>query len=280
MAVRLLARLPLVVALAAIVFGWIGLNLDGDYFRDALAYWRPDLDDLYGGRRVGVMSTYLYSPAFAQLMWPVGLLPWPVFAALWSGLNLVALVWMVGPYLAALLFFVPFSPVVDEISTGNIHILLGAAIVIGFRWPAAWALPLLTKITPGVGILWFAGARQWRKLLVGLAGTLGIAVVSFVTIPGGWFDWFDTLQRSSELPVTGEVAVIPGPLWLRVAVAAAIGVGGGIVGHRWLAPVAATIALPVPWSSGLSLLVASLALARTQWERWLQDTFGRLRGIR
>ena len=263
---RLLHRIPVVVAIAAIVFGWIGLNLDGDYFRDALAYWRPDLDDLYGGRRVGILSTYLYSPAFAQLMWPFGLLPWPVFAALWSGLNLVVLVWMVGPILAAALFFLPFSPVVDEISTGNIHILLGAAIVIGFRWPAAWALPLLTKVTPGVGILWFAGARNWRAFLVGISVTLVIAAISFATIPDGWFEWIDTLRRSSQLEVTGEVAVIPGPLWLRVFAGAAVAVMGGTFGLRWLAPVAATIALPVPWSSGMSLLVASLALTRDTWQ--------------
>lgn len=276
LAARMLRRLPLIVAIGAIAFGWIGLNLADIYFRDAMAYWRPDLDDLYGGRQVGVMSTYLYSPAFAQLMWPFGLLPWPVFAALWSGLNLVALVWMVGPYLAALLFFVPFSPVVDEISTGNIHILLGAAIVIGFRWPAAWALLLLTKITPGIGILWFAGARQWRALIVGVVTTLAIAALSFLTIPNGWIEWIETLRRSSELPVT-EVAVIPGPLWLRVGAAAVLAIIGGALGMRWLAPVAAAIALPIPWSSGMSLLVASLALTRDRWEPRPAGVWARVR---
>ena len=35
----------------------------------------------------------------AQAMWPFGMLPWEAFAALWSALNLAALVWMVGPFL-------------------------------------------------------------------------------------------------------------------------------------------------------------------------------------
>jgi hypothetical protein len=266
MAGRLLRRLPLVLAIAAIAFGWIGLNLDGDYFRDALAYWRPDFDDLYGGRRVGVMSTYLYSPAFAQLMWPFGLLPWPVFAALWSALNLSVLVWMVGPYLAALLFLVP-GPVADEISTGNIHLVLAAAIVVGFRGPALWAFPLLTKITPGLGVLWFAGARHWRSLAWALGVTAAISLVSFVIAPAAWSEWIETLRRSAALPVTGEVAVIPGPLWMRAALAAVLGLVAGFVGIRWLVPVAATLALPVPWSSGLALLVGSLALTRPWWER-------------
>lgn len=274
---RLLWRLPLVLALAAIGFGWAGLNLEGIYFRDALAYWRPELDDLYGGRQVGVMSTYLYSPAFAQAIWPLGLLPWEAFAALWSALNLGVLVWMAGPYLAAILFWVP-GPVADEISTGNIHLLLGAAIVVGFRWPAAWAFALLTKITPGIGLLWFAGARRWRALLVALGVTAAISVVSFAAAPSAWFEWVDTLQRSSEISVTGDVAVIPGPLWLRVAVAGVIALVGGVLGRRWLVPVAAAIALPVPWSSGMSLVVASLALTREWWEAWLGRRWAALRG--
>lgn len=274
---RLLRRLPLVLALAAIGFGWAGLNLEGIYFRDALAYWRPELDDLYGGRQVGVMSTYLYSPAFAQAIWPLGLLPWEAFAALWSALNLGVLVWMAGPYLGAILFWVP-GPVADEISTGNIHLLLGAAIVVGFRWPAAWAFALLTKITPGIGLLWFAGARRWRALLVALGVTAAISVVSFAAAPSAWFEWVDTLQRSSEISVTGDVAVIPGPLWLRVAVAGVIALVGGVLGRRWLVPVAAAIALPVPWSSGMSLVVASLALTREWWEAWLGRRWAALRG--
>jgi len=269
---RLLRRIPLVLALAAIVFGWIGLNLEGIYFRDAVAYWRPDFDDLYGGREVGVMSTYLYSPAFAQLVWPLGLLPWPAFAAVWSGLNLGVLVWLVGPYVGALLFFVA-GPVADEISTGNIHLLLAAAIIVGFRQPAAWAFHLLTKITPGVGILWFAGARQWRALAIGIGVTLAVAVVSFALAPSAWVEWFDTLRRSSGVPVSGEVAVIPGPLWLRTVAAAVLAVAAGWMGIRWLVPVASTLALPVPWSSGLALLVGSIALSRPWWERWIRQTW-------
>ena len=272
---RLLRRLPLALAIAGIAFGWIGLNLDGDYFRDAMAYWRPDLDDLYGGRRVGIMSTYLYSPAFAQLMSPFGLLPWAVFAALWSALNLGVLVWMVGPYLGVLLFLVP-GPVGDEISTGNIHLLLAATIVIGFRYPAVWSFHLLTKVTPGVGLLWFAGARRWRALAIAIGVTVAITLLSFVLSPGAWFEWVETVQRSSAIP-PDEVAVIPGPLWLRVTVAATIALVAGWRGVRWLVPVAAVIALPVPWSSGLSLLVGSLALTREWWEEALRATWRQLR---
>lgn len=273
---RLLRRVPLVIAVAALAVGWIGLNLEGIYFRDALAYWRPDFADLYGGRHVGVMSTYLYSPAFAQVMWPLGLLPWEAFAALWSGLNLVILAWLAGPYLAAVLLWIP-GPVADEISTGNIHLILAAAIVIGFSRPAAWAFPLLTKITPGVGLLYFAGERRWRPIVVAVGATVAITAISFATVPGAWIEWIDTLRRSADIPVTADVAVIPGPLWGRLIVAAVIAILAGMKGWRWLVPIAATVALPVPWSSGLALLVGSVALSRWWWSPRLADLWSAAR---
>jgi hypothetical protein len=78
--------------------------------------------------------------------------------------------------------------------------------------------------------------------------------------------------------VAGSVAVIPGPLWARTLVAAFVAVAAGMAGWRWLVPVAVTLALPVPWSSGLSVLVASLALTRDEWSTWpglIWDRFGR-----
>jgi hypothetical protein len=255
-------------AVGAILFAWIGL-LQGDYFYDARAYWALDYDNLYAGSLVGRFGTYLYSPAFAQLMWPLTLLPWAVYAAVWSGLNLLVLVWMARPLLAALLLFIPLSPVSDEISTGNLHLLIAAALVIGFRYPAAYALPLLTKVTPGVGVLWFAGARAWRSLAVAVGVTAAIAAVSFAIGPDQWLDWIQLLTASSTVPVPPEIGVIPGPLWLRGIAAAVLVTVGGVLRWRWTVPVAATLALPVTWSSGLSILVALIPLYRERLPAWL-----------
>lgn len=260
---RLGRRLLTAAAIAVLIATWALLNLRGIYFEDAMAYWRPDLDDLYRGGQVGVRSTYLYSPAFAQLLWLPGLLPWPAFAALFSAATILALAWMVGPIAAAVLLYLPFSPVADELSTGNIHLLLAAAIVVALRGrPAGWAFPLLTKVTPGVAIAWHAGAREWRRVLVAAGLTLGIALVSFLLAPGAWADWIDTLRRSSAVAVPADIGVIPGPLWLRTLAGGAVALAGGWLGWRWTAPVAATLALPVPWSSGLSLLVGAWPLLR------------------
>jgi len=264
---RLGRRVAIGVALATVVSIWAWLNLRGIFFRDALAYWRPELGDLYGGRQVGEPSTYLYSPAFAQLMWIPGLLPWPLFAALFSGLALTALVWMTGPIVAALLLVIPFSPVIDEVTTGNIHLFLAAGVVIGVRHPAAWVFHLLTKVTPGVGMLWFVGRREWRSLVLAVGVTGGIALASFVLAPSAWLEWVDTLQRSSQVEVPDRIAAVPGPLMLRLAMSAVVALIAGWRGWTWLVPVAVALALPVPWSSGLSVLVACIPLGLEAWRR-------------
>ena len=43
---------------------------------------------------------------------------------------------------------------------GNVQLLLAAAIVIALRHPAAWALPILTKIGPAVGLTWHLVRRE------------------------------------------------------------------------------------------------------------------------
>ena len=250
-----------VAGIAIVIFVWWLLTFN-DYQHDARAYWTVDLDTLYARGQVGGEDAYLYSPAFAQLMVPLTILPWAVFAGLWAALNLGALLWMAGPVVAGLLLVVPGSPVIDEVGTGNIHLMLAAAIVLAFRWSGAWALPLLTKVTPGIGVLWLAGARRWRELAIALGTTLVIVIVSFALAPQLWFDWIDVLAGNVDRPIPTEIAVIPGPLSVRTALAAVVAVAGGWRGSRWTVPVAATLALPVPWSSGLTILVAIVALAR------------------
>ena len=247
--------------LAVVLFIWTLLTFN-DYQHDARAYWALDFDTLYQRGEVGGVDAFLYSPAFAQAFFPLTLLPWAVFAGLWAALNLAALTWMAGPAIAGLLLVIPGSPVIDEVGTGNIHLMLGAAIALSFRWEAAWALPLLTKVTPGVGILWLAGARRWRSLAIAVGATALIALVSFALAPHLWFDWLTVLTGNVARPIPTEIAIIPGPLWLRTTIAAAVAIVGGWRGWPWTVPLAATIALPVPWSSGLTILVALIWLAR------------------
>jgi hypothetical protein len=216
---------------------------------DARAYWQVDLAHPYVGSGVGDISTYLYSPAFAQLMAPFSLLPFPAFDALWTALLLVVCAWLIRPWpWAGLMLCLPIS---YELLVGNVHFLIAAAIVLGFRAPAAWAFPILTKVTPGLGVLWFAVRREWRALAVALGGTAAIVAVSFALAPSAWSDWFAFLLAS---PGRSQLLVA------RTAVAAVLVAFGAATGRRWLVPVAVWLALPIVWVNSWVILLAAIRL--------------------
>lgn len=216
---------------------------------DARAYWQVDLAHPYVGSGVGDVSTYLYSPAFAQLMAPFSFLPFPVFDALWSALLIVVCAWLIRPWpWAGLMLILPIS---YELLVGNVHFLIAAVIVLGFRAPAIWAFPILTKVTPGLGVLWFAVRREWRALALVLGGTAAVVAVSFALAPSAWSDWFALLLAS---PGRSQL-LVP-----RTVIAAVLVALGAATGRRWLVPVAVWVALPIVWVNSWVILLAAIRL--------------------
>jgi glycosyl transferase family 87 len=222
--------------------------------QDSKAYYLASLDDPYARSAVGGDYAYLYSPAFAQVLAPLRLLPVNWFVAIWTLLLVAALAWAGARLAPALLVF---QPVIASIALGNVEILLGAAIVAGFRWPAAWAFVLLSKVSPGVGLVWFAVRREWRSLAIALGATAAIVAVSFALAPGLWFAWADVLVRNREATVA--LPVLPGPVWLRAAIGALIVAWGGLTNRRWTVPVGAAIAVPVGWFTFTVIIVVGIA---------------------
>ena len=223
--------------LAGIIFTayWFWSILQVPFNSDAAIYWSAPLDDPYAGARIGGLGAYLYSPAFLQLMAPFRLLPWETFHLLWSLILLGCLVWLVGR-LTPVVIVLP--PVTDEIIVGNINLLIAVAVALGFRYAASWSFPLLTKVLPGFGLL--------------------------------WFDWAGVLVESALHPGTDHIpltALLPIPLWLRLPVAAALIVVAARRGRAWLMPVAIVLALPALWMSALVILLAIPRLRRTAPER-------------
>src|SRR5436305_1705444 len=141
------------------------------------------------GPRNGLATTRCSQPAALsdRTIGLIGRLPREVFIAGWTALLAAVALWLARPWPVALLVLA--LPVSQEVMIGNIHLLLAAAIVLGFRWPATWAFVLLTKVTPGVGLLWFLVRREWRSLAIALAMAVGIAGVSYVLAPSPWADW-------------------------------------------------------------------------------------------
>jgi hypothetical protein len=247
------------LAVAWVVFFWIWLiGFQSTFIEvDAEAYWGLDLATIYQGVQLGDQDAFLYSPVVAWLFLPFSALPYEVFYALLATVNLAALVWLLGWELAALsLFLVPVS---NEVARGNVHLLLAAAVVLGFRYPATWAWVLLTKVTPGIGLLWFAFRRQWRNLAIAAGATAAITAVSFVIAPDLWQRWFALLAGNVEAtrPSVLEIPVLP-----RLALAAGLLALGVWRDRPAIVPVAAMLALPAIWVNSLSMLVAVIPLWR------------------
>lgn len=224
--------------------------------QDARCYWIASLVDPYANPVQWTKNAYIYSPAFLQLLAPLKALPWPVFLAAWTALPIGVAAWLAGRrwLIAPALVFS-----VAEIWGGNIHLLLGAAIVLGFRWPAAWSFVLLTKVSPGIGLLWFAVRREWRSLTIAAIATAVVAGASFVLAPAFWAQWFVALDLNARTASTADW-VLPLPLPVRLPLAAALVIWGARTDRPWTVPVACMLALPVVRFGGFSMLLAAVPL--------------------
>jgi Glycosyltransferase family 87 len=222
--------------------------------QDAYCYWFPTLADPYARSDWTDPIAYVYSPAFLQLLEPIRRLPWQLYVAVWTLILFGAVFvstgrrWFAAGVVLALM----------ELAGGNIHLLLAAAMVLGFRWPGTWAIVLLTKITPAVGLLWFVVRGEWRSLAIALGTTAAIVALSFVLLPNAWFQWAEVLTRIAGRD--GTWAAVPIPFLVRLPFAVAIVVWGAWTGRRWTVPVSGMLALPALWYGGLSMLLAVIAL--------------------
>ena len=194
---------------------------------------------------------FIYTPAAAQAMVAFQLLSFEAFVGLLRGAEVVALFALTGPLLPLVVFW---SPLASEINAANINLLIVAVAVWGLRWPAVWSLVLLTKVTPGVGLLWFVVRREWRHLGIALGVTAAIAMASFVVAPGLWFEWVAFMTTMT--PSDGV------PLWARLGAASAIVVWGALTDRPWTVVLAVTIAMPRLYLQTPAMLVGLLYYVR------------------
>lgn len=227
----------------------------GTFGFDAYAYWSAGAGDPYAVT-AGRLGAFTYTPVLAFLFAPFQLLPWWQFAWLWTALLLATTVWLGWRWTLAVL---AFPPVAIELYHGNVHLLLAAAIVLGFRYPAAWAFVLLSKVTPAVGLTWFVVRREWCHLAIALGVTAALVAVSVVLdlARGGglWAGWLASISSTAGGTPLNQTS-IPVPLLVRFPAALVLVAWGARTDRTWTVPVAATLALPVLWVSGLSMLAA------------------------
>ena len=225
---------------------------------DSHAYWSAFRGPMYD-HAPDTRDAFLYSPAFAQALWPLAQLPWPVFGVLWSSLSVLGLVRLLRPLgwrwvVPILLLCAP------EILSGNIFWLLALVAANGLRHPSLWAVPLLTKVTPALGPLWFATRREWQPLLVSSCASAAAVLVSWTLDPDLWHQWLTFLLDHASQARSRETgsSTLP-PLTLRLPLAVLLTIWAARTDRPWGLPAAMVLATPV---SGIAALTMLTALAR------------------
>lgn len=240
---------------------------------DVYAYWATRDGYEYSVARQGDTGAYLYSPAFAQVIAPLTALPWQAFAGLWTALVAAPLLWLAGRY-AVLLVLLP--PVFMSVALGQLDLLFALVAIVGLRWPAVWVLPILTKITPGVGLVWFLVRGEWRSLGIALGATFATVVASAALDPSDWAAWVAMIARLEFPALGGGLWFLPVPLLVRLPVVAALIAWGARTDRAWVLPVGVCLSLPTVWVNTPTILVALLSLtavgARTPAGSWLRST--------
>jgi hypothetical protein len=217
-------------------------------FHDTVAYWLAgrhvlEAAPVYTG---GAFLAFLYGPPWAILWAPISLLPVDLVVAGLLVLQVLALRYIVGSWLAVgLVAWLPFVP--RELVTGNIDFLMAAAILAGIRG-AGWPVSLFSfaKFSPAV-VLLGAGRRQWRAAIV--AGNVLIAI----TAPW-WHLWPEWVAMLFSNPEGGDSVI---PLLVRLPIVAAL----VAVRRPWALAAAAALLTPAfHFHSFVLLLPAALLL--------------------
>ncbi|MBI3750684.1 MAG: DUF2029 domain-containing protein [Chloroflexi bacterium] len=228
---------------------------------DAYAYWHIGVVARPYDLPEGALGGFLYPPAMAQVLAPAHELSFPTFWWLWMALLVATLIWLGW---RSSLLLLAFPPVAVELYHGNVHLLVAAAIALGFRYPATWAFVLLTKVTPGVGLLWFAVRREWRSLGIALGVTAAVVSVSVAIDSSLWRQWItDGILPALSGPPTGGPSVSI-PLIVRAIPAVALVAWGARTERRWTVPVGALLAMPVLWYDSFAVLAALAAVNRPE----------------
>ena len=164
---------------------------------DAHAYYVAWSGGLYE-ELPGSVDAYNYSPLFAQVIWPLTLLPWPVFCARarrgrgrrgrLARASAARSCWPSAVWLACL----------PEILSGNVFWLLAVMAVVGFSHASAVVRGRVHQgpALPGPGVVPGAG-RVARGSPASSRPRSRCSRSRSLISPGEWLDWIDFLRTSA-----------------------------------------------------------------------------------
>lgn len=215
---------------------------------DMQAYIRAG-DALRSGQPVyttGVAEglAFLYSPVWAVLFAAISWLPGWLLQAGIMALDVAALRYTLGSWLGVGLF--AWYPLVwFEFSSGNIDLLIAAAIVMAWKHSAVpLAAVSFAKVSPALALDW----RRRREF------TIAVVVLLAITLPwaGLWIEYVQFLARQPS--VSGTVIAIP--WWFRLPLALLL-----LIPRRpWTSALAAVVAVPTWYWYTTVILIAPLRL--------------------
>lgn len=244
----------------SLLFAWLSVTLvatELGFGVDSHAYWAAWRGQLYDAAPA-TRDAFLYSPAFAQAIWPITQLPWPVFAVVWGLAATATIVWLAWG--AGKAWVVPLSLLgTFEILTGNINWILALVAVFALRRPGLWVVALLTKITPAIGPVWYLARGEWRNLVVSVVWALVVTASSFALAPDLWHSWWNFLSTYADASTDKVGAQLLPPLIVRVPVVLAFVAWGARTDRVWTLPVSMALLSPV---SGIGQFVVLLAIPR------------------
>jgi hypothetical protein len=240
------------LSLGGLIVLWSAFRTPGAGF-DFYAYWAVDPGHPYE-RMFDTFNSFRYAPPLIWLAGPLKLLPFELAYWLWFAIEGGILIYLTRRWALAWLMFLP---VTSELYHGNIHLLMAGALVVGFRWPAIWAVLPLAKLTTGVVLFDSLLRREWRRLTAVLGAVIVLVVASAIVTPTAWPEWIGRLLGPGLILLDeGGDAALRIPLALRLVAAVLVIVWAAATGRRWPLAVALTLSLPQLWIHGLSILTA------------------------
>lgn len=231
---------------------------------DNLAYWIA-AERLAAGQPIYAAPSaafepyaYHYPPPLAQALAPLTLvIPVVWYIAIYRGLLLLTTWDLAGRRMLQMLALIAFIPIAVELRFENVELFMALAIVLGLgRWPWAFAVMAVIKVSPGLGVVYLALRRRWRD--AALAAIVGLAIVgvSFALDPGLWTAFFESVGGREGS--TGN-SLIPLPYVIRAVGGVALVVAGGLLGRRngeLLLVAGVTLANPNLTVAGFAVLAA------------------------
>jgi hypothetical protein len=246
------------VALVAIPYGILVLGIFGP-FGDTRSFWLAWTKPIYDASLPLDAPHFVYSPVIALVLRPLGILPFPIFAAGWTGLALATYWWLLRPLapiplLAALLACGTFAV------NGNVEWALACMVVLGVRYPAVWLFAAFTKVAPFLGFGWYALRGEWRAVAVTAGIGVGLVAVSAAVLPGAWTTWLQMLLSFGSQTQYSGILLPNVPLLPRLPIAAVILWWGAARRNPVVLPVVLMLCQPdlQPWMLGYLAAVPRL----------------------